>query len=102
MWVLSGCERNPRRNADRRICHAIGKPNPLARDPIDIRSFDPVSGAAKRVGAKLVAHDEQDIGLHEQSALEQRLETVAAIASSANSVRHIAITCVRLRSVKFL
>ena len=99
---MSGRKRNPSWNANRRIGHAIGKPDAVARDPIDIRSVDPVSGAAKRVGAKLVAHDEQDIGLHEQSALEQRLETVAAIASSANSVRHIAITCVRLRSVKFL
>src|SRR6266480_2853556 len=36
--VMSGCERNSRWNADRRIGHAIGKTDAVARDPIDVRS----------------------------------------------------------------
>jgi hypothetical protein len=64
MWITPGCEREPRWKANRRVCHTIRKSNPLACDPIDVWSFDPVPGAPKRVGAKLVAHDEQNIGLH--------------------------------------
>ena len=96
MGITPGRERKSCWKADRRIGYAIRKSNALVRDPIDIWSFDPVSGAAKRVGAKLVAHDEQNIGLHEGSALEKRPETVAAIAPSVNSVGQLPIARVRL------
>lgn len=46
----------------------------MARDSIDVWRLDPITGATERVGAELVAHNEQDVWLGRRHLGTERLK----------------------------
>src|SRR5690349_8036558 len=96
--ITARSQGNSCRQTDGRIGYAVGEPNPVARDSIDVGGPYPTSTATKRICAELIAHNKKNVALHRVARLTRttKRKPTSSFAVRIDRISQLAKFCVSL------